>query len=42
MSIIMDNIEENPSRIIMIDDGHGSQIHIPTVLISLEDGTKIL
>ncbi len=38
MSIIMDNIIENPNRIIMIDDGHGAQIHIPTVLISLLDG----
>jgi hypothetical protein len=38
MSIIMDSIIENPSRVIMIDDGHGSQVHIPTVLISLEDG----
>ena len=26
----------------MIDDGHGAQIHIPTVLISFEDGQKIL
>jgi hypothetical protein len=26
----------------MIDDGHGSQIHIPTVLISFKDGKKIL
>lgn len=42
MSIIIDNIPENPSRIIMIDDGHGSQIHIPTVLISFDDGHKIL
>lgn len=38
MSIIMDNVVENPGRIIMIDDGHGSQIHIPTVMISKEDG----
>jgi len=30
----MDNIAENPGRIIMIDDGHGAEIHIPTVLIS--------
>lgn len=38
----MDNRSENPDRIVMIDDGRGGQVKIPTVLISLEDGQHIL
>jgi hypothetical protein len=26
----------------MIDDGHGFQVSIPTILISSEDGNKLL
>lgn len=38
----MDNISEDPNHIIMIDDGRGSQVHIPTLLINFEDGQEIL
>lgn len=37
----MDNRSENPDRVVMIDDGRGGQVKIPTVLISLEDGQHI-
>ena len=42
LAIIMDNIVEQPGSIIMKDDGKGHSISIPTVLISKEDGLKIL
>jgi hypothetical protein len=38
----MDNIIENPGTIVMADDGKGMQVHIPTILISKEDGEIIL
>ena len=38
----MDSRDENPGSIIMIDDGRGAQVHIPTILISLKDGEQIL
>lgn len=42
LAIIMDNISEDPDHIIMVDDGRGSQVHIPTLLINFEDGQEIL
>jgi hypothetical protein len=30
----MDNAIEDPKSIVMIDDGFGFQVHIPTILIS--------
>lgn len=42
MAIIMDSEVENPGRIVMVDDGKGNQVHIPTILISKEDGETIL
>ena len=43
LAIIMDNHRnENPGSIIMVDDGRGSQVHIPTILLSYEDGEEIL
>lgn len=42
MAIIIDSVEENEDRIIMIDDGFGSNIHIPTVMVEKEDGDHLL
>ena len=42
LAIIMDNKVESPGDIVMIDDGHGFQVIIPTILISSEDGNKLL
>jgi len=39
--IINNNPNENINDIIMVDDGTASDIYIPTVLISKEDGDKI-
>lgn len=38
----MDNRSEDPNKVIMIDDGRGPQVSIPTVLISMDDGQQIL
>ena len=43
LAVIMDNNKkEDPGTIVMIDDGRGKQVHIPTVLIGYEDGEKIV
>ena len=42
MAIIMDNVVEDIGRIVLADDGRGGQVSIPTVMISKEDGNKIL
>lgn len=42
LALIMDNQENsNPEEIIMSDDGSGSSITIPTIIISKEDGELI-
>lgn len=42
LAIIADNDEkEDPGRVIMVDDGKGSQVKIPTILISHEVGELI-
>jgi len=41
MVIIVDNKGENVSNIIMADDGHGTSINIPTILIGKSDGQTI-
>lgn len=42
LAIIIDNVENNdPENVIMIDDGTGSSIAIPTILISKRDGNLI-
>lgn len=38
LAIIADNQDENPGSIIMVDDGKGPQVKIPTILISHEVG----
>ena len=40
-AIIIDNTDENIYNLIIADDGTGSDIYIPTVLISKKDGEKI-
>ncbi len=34
LAIIVDNIVQKPGQVIMADDGRGSSVHIPTILIS--------
>jgi len=38
----MDNRVEDAGSLVMVDDGRGNQVSIPTILISKEDGQKIL
>ena len=42
MALIIDNREENEDYVIMIDDGFGHDISIPTIMISKRDGDNIL
>ena len=42
MAIIADNHEENITKIAMSDDGSGAGIRIPSMMISEEDGNKLL
>ncbi|CAG9311672.1 unnamed protein product [Blepharisma stoltei] len=39
--IVIDNREENPENVIMIDSGTGGNIYIPTLLISESDGNLL-
>ena len=42
LSLIVNNIEhQDPERIIMIDDGTGINVAIPTIMIAKSDGEKI-
>jgi hypothetical protein len=38
LAVVMDNRDEPPGSIVMVDDGRGAQVHIPTILISEQDG----
>jgi hypothetical protein len=40
--VIVDNLFEKTSHIIMADDGHGASIHIPSIFISKVDGDQIV
>ena len=42
MIIIVNNLETGIKNVIMSDDGSGHDIHIPIVMISLEDGNKLI
>ena len=42
MIIIVNNISTNVKNVIMADDGSGNDIYIPIVIISLEDGIKLI
>ena len=41
VGIIYDNLDENPEKIIMSDDGTGGGIQIPSMIISKTDGKKL-
>lgn len=42
LALIVNNVQNDPvENILMIDDGTGSDITIPAILISKEDGDKI-
>jgi hypothetical protein len=40
MVIVIDNDNENTDKIILADDGKGSDVTIPTIMVSKEDGEK--
>jgi hypothetical protein len=42
MGIVVDNSDEDISEIVMSDDGTGAGIRIPSVLISKNDGQKLI
>jgi hypothetical protein len=42
MALIMDNKYEREDYIVMVDDGYGSDVKIPTVMISEYDGEELL
>jgi len=42
VGIVIDDFRENVTNIVMSDDGSGSGIRIPSMLISKEDGDKLL
>jgi hypothetical protein len=41
LALIVDNKDDDVNNILMVDDGTGSDIHIPAVLILKSDGDKI-
>lgn len=41
LALIVDNRDENLDNVLMADDGTGSDIIIPTIMISKEEGDKI-
>ena len=40
--IIDDKPVEDPESLVMMDDGTGGNIHIPTILLGLDDGNKLI
>lgn len=42
LAIIVDNKKEDISKIVMSDDGSGAGLRIPSMLISHEDGEKLI
>ena len=41
MAVIYDNVDEVSDAIIMIEDGHGDEINIPTIIIPKWIGEKL-
>lgn len=41
LALIVNNNDDNVDNILMMDDGTGSDIYIPTIIISKKDGDKI-
>lgn len=42
MALLIDDRDENENFVLMVDDGFGNEINIPTIMISKLDGQKIL
>lgn len=42
VAIVVDNSDEKIENVLMIDDGTGSGIRIPSMLISKKDGEKLI
>ena len=42
VAIVVDNTDEDINEIVMSDDGSGSGIRIPSMLISKSDGEKLI
>lgn len=42
LAIIVDNKKEEISKIVMSDDGSGAGLRIPSMLVSYEDGQKLI
>lgn len=42
LAIIIDNKQEDINKIVMSDDGSGAGLRIPSMLISYEDGQKLI
>ena len=42
LAMIVDNKKEDVSKIVMSDDGSGAGLRIPSMLISYEDGQKLI
>lgn len=42
LAIVIDNAVERSENIVMVDDGKGHFVTIPTILIAREDGLKLL
>ena len=42
LAIIIDNKKEDINKIVMSDDGSGAGLRIPSMLISYEDGQKLI
>jgi len=42
LAIIIDNKDEDINKIVMSDDGSGAGLRIPSMLISYEDGQKLM
>lgn len=41
MAVIFDNVNEITEQIIMVEDGHGDEIKIPTIIISQKIGEML-
>lgn len=42
LAVIVDSKKEDVSKIVMSDDGSGAGLRIPSMLISYEDGQKLI
>ncbi len=42
MALIIDDRDENENYVLMVDDGFGHEINIPTIMVSKSDGQKLM